>query len=83
VLGAAAGVGSLEEAVRLLGSSPRRFEYACALVDWGVLLTAARRRPQARRVLREGASLAGQCGSPALAARAQAAYVAAGGKNRA
>ncbi len=82
VLSAPAGIGSLEEAVRLLGSSPRRFEYAQALVDWGVLLTAASRKPQARRVLREGTDRAAACGSPALASRAQAAYVTAGGKSR-
>ncbi len=82
VLGAPAGIGSLEDAVRLLGASPRRFEYAQALVDWGVLLTGARRRPQARRVLREAAERAAGCGSPALAARAWSAYAAAGGKPR-
>jgi hypothetical protein len=80
VLGVPDGIGSLEEGVRLLRSSPRRFELARALVDWGVLLTGARRKPQARRVLREGASLAARCGSPALVERAYAAYVAAGGK---
>jgi len=82
VLGGSAGIASLEEAIRVLRFSPRRFEYARALVDCGELLTEARRRPQARRVLREGLDLAEQCGSPVLIARARAAHAAAGGKPR-
>jgi hypothetical protein len=77
------GIGALDEAVKVLQRSPRRFEYAQALVELGLALNAARRRPQARRVLREGLAIAAECGSPALAARAQSAYVAAGGKPRA
>jgi tetratricopeptide (TPR) repeat protein len=76
------GMAALDEAVRVLARSPRRFEYAEALVDFGLRLTAARRRPQARRVLREGLDLAEQCGSPALAERARTGYTAAGGKPR-
>jgi hypothetical protein len=82
VLGAPAGIAALEEAVRVLGGSPRRFEYAQALVDCGELLTAVRRKPQARRMLREGLDLARRCGSPALIERARAGYAAAGGKLR-
>ena len=82
VLSGPAGMASLDEAVRVLARSPRRFEYALALVDFGRRLTAARRRPQARRVLREGLELAERCGSPALAERARAGYTAAGGKPR-
>jgi hypothetical protein len=82
VLGAPAGIPALEEAIRILAGSPRRFEYAHALVDCGELLTAVRRRPQARRVLRDGLELAEQCGSPGLASRAQTAYATAGGKLR-
>jgi tetratricopeptide (TPR) repeat protein len=76
------GIGALDEAVKVLQRSPRRFEYAQALVDLGTALNAARRRPQARRVLREGLQLAADCGSPALVARARSAYLAAGGKPR-
>lgn len=65
------GMAAAEEAVRVLHGTPRRFELATALVDLGALLNAARRRPQARRVLRDGLELAQQCGSPALAARAE------------
>ncbi|GGK80736.1 hypothetical protein [Mangrovihabitans endophyticus] len=72
----------LDESVRLLAATPRRFEYAQVLVDQAVLLTAARRRPQARRQLREGLALARRCGSPALEERARTAYAAAGGKPR-
>jgi tetratricopeptide (TPR) repeat protein len=82
VLGAPAGIPALEEAVRVLQRSPRRFEYAQALVDCGELLTAVRRKPQARQMLREGLDLAGECGSPALIERARAAHIAAGGKPR-
>jgi hypothetical protein len=76
------GLSALLEAVTVLESSPRRFEYAQALVDFGVALNAARRRPQARRMLREGVVVAEECGSPALAGRARCAYAAAGGKVR-
>jgi tetratricopeptide (TPR) repeat protein len=67
-----------EEAVRVLQGTPRRFELALALADHGALLHAARRRPQARRVLREGLDLAQDCGSPALVARIRALFA---GKN--
>jgi hypothetical protein len=80
VLDGAAGLAVLDEAARVLSQSPRRFEYAGALVDFGLRLNAVRRRPQARRVLREGVELAAECGSPALVARAHAGYAAAGGK---
>ncbi|HEU4349270.1 MAG TPA: hypothetical protein VFR35_15955, partial [Actinoplanes sp.] len=76
------GVSALLEAVKVLQNSPRRFEYAQALVDFGMALNAARRRPQARRVLREGIETAEACGSPPLAERARTAYAAAGGKVR-
>jgi hypothetical protein len=74
------GVRALEESVRILQRNPRRFEYAQALTDMGAALAAARRRPQARRVLREARAIAAECGSPALASRATTAYAAAGGK---
>ncbi len=76
------GLPALEEAVRVLAASPCRLEYAQALIDLGAVLNAARRRPQARRVLREAVGLTGQCGSPVLQERARASYVAAGGKLR-
>jgi hypothetical protein len=78
----AAGMETLAEAVRVLAHSPRRFEYAQALVDYGEVLNVVRRRPQARRVLREALELAEQCGSPALIARARHGYTLAGGKLR-
>lgn len=80
VLPGPVGMAAIEEAVRVLETAPRRFEFACALVDYGTLLNAAKRRPQARRVLREGLELAQRCGSPALEATASAGYVTAGGK---
>jgi hypothetical protein len=80
VLPGAEGLAALGEAVRVLVHSPRRFEYATALVDFGLRLNAVRRRPQARRVLREGMELAAECGSPAVAARARTGYAASGGK---
>jgi tetratricopeptide (TPR) repeat protein len=76
------GLAAAEESVRVLQSTPRRFELATALVDLGGLLNASRRRAQARRVLRDGLELAERCGSPALAAKARTAYLAAGGKRR-
>jgi tetratricopeptide (TPR) repeat protein len=83
VLPGAEGLAALAEAHWVLMRSPRRFEYATALVDFGLRLNALRRRPQARRMLREGMELAAECGSPALAAHARAGYAAAGGKLRA
>ncbi|MGA5305029.1 hypothetical protein ACPCHT_34335 [Nucisporomicrobium flavum] len=71
VLPGAAGLARAEEAVRVLQGAPRRFELATALVDLGELLHQAKRRPQARRVLRDGLELAERCGSPGLAARAR------------
>jgi hypothetical protein len=68
------GICSAEEAIRVLRGTPRRFELATALVDHGALLNAARRRPQARRVLRDGLELAQECGSPGLVARARALF---------
>jgi hypothetical protein len=82
VLPGPVGMAAIEEAVRVLEPGARRFEFACALVDYGTLLNAAKRRPQARRVMREGLDLATRCGSPALMATARAGYVAAGGKPR-
>jgi hypothetical protein len=76
------GVALLEESVRVLSGAPRRFELAAALVDYGLLLLAAKRRPQARRVLRDGLELAHRCGSPVLTERARSGYLAAGGKAR-
>jgi hypothetical protein len=78
----AAGMAALAEAVRVLAPSPRRFEYAQALLDFGEVLNGVRRRPQARRVLREALEVADLCGSPALVARARSAYALAGGKPR-
>jgi tetratricopeptide (TPR) repeat protein len=70
----AAGMAAAEEAIRVLQGTPRRFELATALVDLGALFTMAKRRPQARRVLRDGLELAQRCGSPALEARARALF---------
>ncbi|MET8147684.1 hypothetical protein ACIBSW_28930 [Actinoplanes sp. NPDC049668] len=75
----AEGICPAEESIRVLRGTPRRFELAMALVDLGALLNAARRRPQARRVLRDGLELAQECGSPALVARARALFA---GKTR-
>ncbi|WP_148308138.1 hypothetical protein [Actinoplanes friuliensis] len=74
IRGGAAGLASAEEAIRVLQGTPRRFELATALVDHGALLNAARRRPQARRVLRDGLELAEECGSPMLADRARTLF---------
>jgi hypothetical protein len=82
VLAGPEGLTALEEAVRVLERTPRRFELAQALVDYGRLLNVVKRRPQARRVLRDGLELAERCGSPVLAANARTAYLAAGGKRR-
>lgn len=82
VLGGRAGLALLDQAVRVLAGSPRRLELAGALIELGALLSDARRRPPARRLLREGLDLAELCGCPALMQRARREYAAAGGRLR-
>lgn len=78
VTAGAAGRTLLEEAVRVLRSSPARLELARALVDLGVVLRRQADMSGARTCLREALDLAQKCGSSAMAARAYSELVATG-----
>jgi DNA-binding CsgD family transcriptional regulator len=71
-------VGLLQEAVDVLGGSPRRLQRAHALVDLGASLRRRNRRAEARVPLREGLKLARRCGAIRLAKRAQQELQATG-----
>jgi tetratricopeptide (TPR) repeat protein len=73
-----AGRTLLEEAVRVLRSSPARLELARALVDLGVVVRRQGDTASARASLREALDLAQKCGSSAMAARAYSELVATG-----
>jgi tetratricopeptide (TPR) repeat protein/DNA-binding CsgD family transcriptional regulator len=78
VTAGAAGRTVLEEAVRVLRSSPARLELARALVDLGVVVRRQGDTSSARACLRDALDLAQKCGSSAMAARAYAELVATG-----
>jgi DNA-binding CsgD family transcriptional regulator len=82
VAGGAEGLAKLGESVRWLADSPARYEYALSLVELGAALRRARRITEARLRLSEGLEVASRCGAQALAARARAEVVAAGGRPR-
>jgi DNA-binding CsgD family transcriptional regulator len=76
------GVPLLEDAVEALSQSPARLEYARALVDLGTALRRLGERTRAREPLREGLSLAHECGATALAEHARGELVIAGARPR-
>ncbi|MFI6099857.1 AAA family ATPase [Lentzea sp. NPDC051213] len=73
-----AGRTLLEEAVRVLRTSPARLELARALVDLGVVMRRQGDTTAARACLREALDLSQKCGSAAMAARAHSELVATG-----
>ncbi|MEU8132246.1 ATP-binding protein [Streptodolium elevatio] len=82
VTGGPEGLAKLGESVRWLAESPNRYEYAVSLVEFGAALRRAKRITEARLRLGEGLEAASRCGAEALAARARAELVAAGGRPR-
>jgi DNA-binding NarL/FixJ family response regulator len=76
------GIELLEQAVRVLGDSPARLEYALALLELGAAVRRAGRRADAREPLREALELALGCGADVVAARAHDELVAAGARPR-
>ncbi|WP_394615455.1 LuxR C-terminal-related transcriptional regulator [Lentzea sp. JNUCC 0626] len=70
----------LEEAVVVLRNTPARLELARALVDWGVGLRVAGRRPEALAALRQGHDVAKRCGAISLMGLASRELRAAGGR---
>src|SRR5262249_27528886 len=77
-----AGIDLLEQSVTLLRQSPRRLEWAVALLGLGAAARRAGRRADARKPLREAVELARACGADALAARAHDELVATGARPR-
>jgi DNA-binding CsgD family transcriptional regulator len=78
----AADLVLLQEAVAVLRDSGAVLEHARALVDLGAALRRAGRRSDSIVSLREGLSLAHECGASALAARAREELVTAGARPR-
>ena len=78
--GGPASVDLLRQAVAVLAESPARLEHARALTDLGAALRRANHRAEARGALRDGLTLAEQCGADALTHRARTELRAAGGR---
>ncbi|HEX6667312.1 MAG TPA: AAA family ATPase [Solirubrobacterales bacterium] len=78
VRGGVEGIGLLEEAVALQEGSPARVHRVHALVELGEALRREGHRTRAREPLREGFTLARQCGAARLAKRAHAELEATG-----
>jgi DNA-binding CsgD family transcriptional regulator len=68
--------------VALLRASEARLELALALLELGVAQHASGHARSARQALREVLELATDCAAPAVADRARAALIAAGGRPR-
>ncbi|MCF2527809.1 ATP-binding protein [Yinghuangia soli] len=82
LIGGAEGLAKLGESVRWLADSPARYEYALSLVEFGAALRRSKRITEARLRLGEGLEAAVRCGAEALAVRARAELLAAGGRPR-
>lgn len=83
LVGPATGrVSILSEAVELLRPSEARLELARTLAELGIAEHEAERGRVAREYLREATEIAEDCAAPALAGRARAALIAAGGRPR-
>lgn len=82
VRGGEPGMRLLEEACRVLRSSPAKLEYARALTDSGAALRRARQRAAAGESLRTALDLAARLGATALRRRAETELRAAGGRPR-
>ncbi len=76
------GIELLEQSVAHLKRSPRRLEYAVALLELGAAIRRAGRRSAARKPLREALELASACGADAVATRAHDELVTAGARPR-
>jgi DNA-binding CsgD family transcriptional regulator len=72
----------LDEATKILETSPAPLEYASALADLGAELRIEGHRTQARERLRQALDLATACGAAPLAERARHELRAAGGRPR-
>jgi DNA-binding CsgD family transcriptional regulator len=82
VEGGAKGLGLLQESIAVLGRSTARLELARSLTEYGAALRRTRQRTASREPLRRALDLAHRCGGTAVANRAQAELLAAGGRPR-
>jgi DNA-binding CsgD family transcriptional regulator len=76
------GIGSLREAVEVLGPSPAVLEHARALIDLGALLRREGHRTDALARLKEGVDLAHSCAATGLIETGRAEMVMAGARPR-
>jgi DNA-binding CsgD family transcriptional regulator len=77
-----AGIELLAQAVAQLQRSPRRLEYAIALLELGAATRRTGRRSDARKPLREALEVASACGADVVATRAHDELVTAGARPR-
>jgi DNA-binding CsgD family transcriptional regulator len=77
-----ARTAGLEEAARVLASSPARLEHARVLVDLGAEQRRSGCRGRARQTLAQALDLAHTCGARALAEQCRAELVVAGARPR-
>jgi DNA-binding CsgD family transcriptional regulator len=82
VEGGERGIELLEEAVAVLAPSEARLEHARALTDLGAAMRRAKRRTDARAVLKEAMDMAHRCGAVVLEERAREELAATGAKPR-
>lgn len=80
--GGSDGLGLLRQSAAVLEDSPAPLEHARALVDLGAALRRLGERATAREHLRHGLDLSHHCGAIALAERARAELIVAGGRPR-
>jgi DNA-binding CsgD family transcriptional regulator len=76
------GIELLRQAAGVLENSAARLEHARAMTDLGAALRRAGQRAESREILRPALDLAHRCGALALAERARAELVTAGGRPR-
>jgi predicted ATPase/class 3 adenylate cyclase/ATP/maltotriose-dependent transcriptional regulator MalT len=82
VEGGARGLALLEESVAVLEGSPAVLERARSLTELGAALKRAKRRSDARELLRQGLELAHGCGAAPVAERAHTELLSTGARPR-
>jgi DNA-binding CsgD family transcriptional regulator len=80
--GSAQGLQMIEQSVEVLGESRARLELALSLCELGAALRRAKRRADARPLLREALELAHRCGAEPLEERVRTELRASGARPR-
>jgi ATP/maltotriose-dependent transcriptional regulator MalT len=75
-------VAALSRSVQAASRTPDLLEYACSLTELGSAQAQHGQREEARETLRSALAAAHEAGAPALADRARAELIAAGGRPR-